>query len=42
MKKAKALPHRNRKKSARHRAKLKAKHRRERLRRTRGGRKTHR
>ena len=40
MKKAKPLPHRNRRKSARHRAKLKAKHRRARLRRSSGERKT--
>ena len=42
MKKAKPLPHRNRKKSARHRAKLKAKHRRARLRRSSGERQTYR
>ena len=42
MKKAKPLPHRNRRKSARHRAKLKAKHRRVRLRRSSGERKTYR
>ena len=42
MKKAKALPHRNRRKSARHRAALKAKHRRARLRRSSGERKTYR
>ena len=36
MKKAKPLPHRNRKKTARLRAKLKAKHRRVRLRKSRG------
>ena len=42
MKKAKPLPHRNRRKSARHRAKLKAKHRRARLRRSSGERKTYR
>ena len=42
VKKAKPLPHRNRGKSARHRAKLKAKHRRTRLRRSSGSRKTYR
>lgn len=42
MKKAKPLPHRNRKKSARHRAKLKAKFRRKRLSRSKGERKTYR
>jgi hypothetical protein len=42
VKKAKALPHRNRGKSARHRAKLKRKHQRVRLRRSSGGRKTYR
>ena len=42
MKKAKPLPHRNRKKSARHRAKLKAKHRRARLTKTKGERTTYR
>jgi hypothetical protein len=42
VKKAKPLPHRNRGKSARHRAKLKAKHRRVRLRRSSGERKTYR
>ena len=42
MKKAKALPHRNRSKSARHRAKRKAKLRRSRLRSSRGERKTYR
>ena len=42
MKKSKALPHRNRGKSARRRAKLKAKHRRVRLRRSGGARKTYR
>ena len=42
MKKAKPLPHRNRRKSARHRAKLKAKHRRARLRRSSGERKSYR
>jgi hypothetical protein len=36
MKKAKSLPHRNRQKTARLRAKLKAKHRRARLRKSRG------
>ena len=36
MKKAKPLPHRNRQKTARLRAKLKAKHRRVRLRKSRG------
>ena len=36
MKKAKPLPHRNRRKSVRRRAKLKAKHRKVRLRRSRG------
>ena len=42
VKKAKPLPHRNRGKSSRHRAKLKAKHRRVRLRRSSGQRKTYR
>ena len=42
MKKAKPLPHRNRGKSARHRAKKKAKLRRTRLRSSRGGRATYR
>jgi hypothetical protein len=42
VKKAKALPHRNRGKSARHRAKLKAKHQRVRLRKSSGERKTYR
>ena len=42
MKKAKALPHRNRKKTARHRARLKAKFRRVRLRKSSGERKTYR
>ena len=42
MKKAKPLPHRNRKKSSRHRAKLRAKHRRARARRSSGERKTYR
>ena len=42
MKKSTTLPHRNRGKSSRHRARLKAKHRRVRLRRSRGGRKTYR
>ena len=42
MKKSTKLPHRNRGKSARYRAKLKAKHRRVRLRRSSGGRKFHR
>ena len=42
MKKAKALPHRNRGKSSRHRAKLKAKHQRVRARRSSGQRKTYR
>jgi len=42
VKKAKALPHRNRGKSARHRAKLKAKHRRARLRKSSGERATYR
>jgi len=36
MKKSKPLPHRNRRKSARHRAKLKAKHRKARLRQSKG------
>jgi hypothetical protein len=42
MKKSKPLPHRNRRKSARYRASLKAKFRRVRLRRTRGARKSYR
>ncbi len=42
VKKAKALPHRNRGKSARHRAKLKRKHQRVRLRKSSGERKTYR
>ena len=42
VKKAKPLPHRNRSKTARHRARLKAKHRRTCLRRSSGGRKTYR
>ena len=42
MKKAKPLPHRNRSRSVRHRAKRKAKLRRARLRQSRGGRKTYR
>jgi len=42
MKKAQPLPHRNRAKSARHRAKLKAKHRRARRRQSRGERATYR
>jgi hypothetical protein len=42
MKKAKPLPHRNRGKSARHRAKLKAKHERVRRRVTKGNRSTYR
>ena len=42
MKKAKPLPHRNRGKTSRYRAKLKAKHRRTRLRRSSGSRKTYR
>jgi hypothetical protein len=42
VKKAQPLPHRNRKKSSRHRAKLKAKHRRVRARRSSGERKTYR
>ena len=42
MKKAKPLPHRNRAKSARYRAKLKAKLRRARLRRSSGNRRTYR
>jgi len=42
VKKAKALPHRNRGKSSRHRAKLKSKHQRARLRKSSGERKTHR
>jgi hypothetical protein len=42
VKKAKPLPHRNRKKTARYRAKLKAKHRRVRRRKSRGERSTYR
>ncbi len=42
MKKAKPLPHRNRRKSARHRAKRKAKLRRVRLRKSSGERRTYR
>lgn len=42
MKKARTLPHRNRSKSARHRAKLKAKHRRARRRVSSGHRSTYR
>jgi hypothetical protein len=42
VKKAKTLPHRNRSKSARHRAKLKAKHRRARKRMSSGERKYYR
>ncbi len=42
VKKAKALPHRNRGKTARHRAKLKRKHQRVRLRKSSGERKTYR
>ncbi len=42
MKKSKALPHRNRGKTARHKAKLKAKLRRVRLRRSSGERSTYR
>jgi hypothetical protein len=42
VKKCKVLPHRNRGKSARHRSKLKAKHRRVRLRRSSGERKSYR
>jgi hypothetical protein len=42
VKKAKALPHRNRGKSARHRAKLKRKHQRARLRKSSGERATYR
>ncbi len=42
MKKAKALPHRNRRKTARYRAKLKAKHRRTRMRSSSGERRTYR
>jgi hypothetical protein len=42
VKKAKPLPHRNRRKSARHRAKLKAKHRRARMTKSKGGRRTYR
>jgi len=42
MRKSTKLPHRNRSRSARHRAKLKAKHRRTRLRRSSGERKTYR
>ena len=42
MKKAKPLPHRNRSRSARYRAALKAKHRRARLRKSSGERRTYR
>jgi hypothetical protein len=42
VKKAKPLPHRNRRKSARHRAKLKAKFRRARLNKSKGERRTYR
>lgn len=42
MKKAKPLPHRNRGKSARHRAKLRAKHKRARMRKSSGERRTYR
>jgi hypothetical protein len=42
MKKAKALPHRNRRKSARHKARRKAKLRRARLRQSSGERRTYR
>jgi hypothetical protein len=42
VKKAKPLPHRNRGKSARHRAKLRAKHQRRRQQRSSGERKTYR
>ena len=42
MKKATTLPHRNRKKSTRHRAKLKAKHKRVRLRKSKGVRSSYR
>ncbi len=42
MKKAKPLPHRNRRKTARYRARLKAKLARARLRQSRGGRKSYR
>jgi hypothetical protein len=42
VKKAKPLPHRNRRKSARHRAKLKAKHRRARMRKSSGERRSYR
>jgi hypothetical protein len=42
VKKTKPLPHRNRRKTARYRAKLKAKHRRVRLRRSSGERRTYR
>jgi hypothetical protein len=42
VKKSKSLPHRNRGRSARHRAKLKAKHRKVRQRRSSGERKTYR
>ncbi len=42
MRKSTKLPHRNRSKTGRFRAKLKAKHRRVRLRRSRGERKTYR
>lgn len=42
MKKAKPLPHRNRRKTARYRAKLKAKQQRARRRMSKGGRKTYR
>jgi hypothetical protein len=42
MRKVTTLPHRNRRKSARHRAKLKKKHQRARMRRSKGDRKTYR
>jgi hypothetical protein len=42
VKKAKPLPHRNRRKSARHRSKLKAKHRRARLNKSKGERRSYR
>ncbi len=42
MKKSKPLPHRNRGKTARHRAKLKKKHQRVRMRKSSGERKTYR
>jgi hypothetical protein len=42
MRKVTTLPHRNRRKSARHRARLKKKHQRARMRRSKGERKTYR